>query len=58
MQWLLTSKTKDIPMGAVDWLMLSANGVGLAIVLAATLQAQSPGDGATKNGVQIASLDP
>ena len=39
MQWLLNCKSKDIPMSGVDWIVLSANALGVAIVVLATLHA-------------------
>ena len=42
MQFLLKSNGKDIPMNGVDWIILSANAVGIAIVFLAVSHANSP----------------
>jgi len=61
MQWLFHSKSKDIPMKGLDWIMLSANAVGIAIVTAATLSAQSHQNSYAENEkpapMELASLD-
>lgn len=57
MQWLFKSKSKDIPMGGIDWLMLGANGIGLVIVLAASLSAHAPGAPHGDEAVRLANLD-
>lgn len=44
-------------MGGIDWLMLGANGVGLAIVVAASLSAHAPGSAPGNAGVHLANLD-
>lgn len=39
MQWLFKSKGTDIPMNGVDWIVLTANAVGVAVVVLASTQA-------------------
>jgi len=41
MQWLLKCSTKDVPMNGLDWIVLSANALGVAIVVSATIHANS-----------------
>lgn len=61
MRWLMRSKTKDIPTKGVDWIMLGANAIGMAIVITATLHAQTPHSSFAQTDaptpVEIASLD-
>jgi hypothetical protein len=39
MQFLFKSKANDAPVEGVDWIVVTANAVAVAIVMAATLNA-------------------
>lgn len=61
MQWLLTSKTNDVPMSGVDWIVLTANAVGVAVVVLASMQAHTSDHNyaavAPSASIEVASLD-
>ncbi len=61
MHFLFKSGGKDVPMQGVDWIVLSANAVGIAIVTAATMHANAPthqvADTASPTAIEVASLD-
>ncbi|MGB3243969.1 MAG: hypothetical protein WBB25_05515 [Sulfitobacter sp.] len=59
MQFLLNAKDNDIPMKGVDWIILTANAIGLAIVISATVHANAPSVSFAQASIEteIASLN-
>lgn len=59
MQLLLNSSGEDIPMNGVDWIILLANGVGVAIVALAVTHANAPDETYAQGSsdIEISSLN-
>ena len=60
MLFLFKSKGDETPCGGMDWIVLGANSLGLAVVMAATLHANSPVQAVVAEApaaIELASLE-
>lgn len=41
MQWLFKAKTEDAPVDGIDWIVMTANVLGVVTVIAASMHANA-----------------